>query len=456
MADLIQVNGIFPQNAIYVNHQAGQSECGIGAMIPWAGKLWYTSYGAKATEDNGSALYSLDMDMKQERFRGSVSGTYFNRFILDASGQVNIGPYLIDANGCVRVIPGLVKYDIASSFRHLTDFDHLFYVLTIDGLLLEVNIDTLDVKQLFDLKNELDFDDPSECHMTAGVSAQGKIFVASNSYTEKDYLGERAAGRLAEYDGKHWTIIERKPFHELVARWNWGETVFAAGWDRLSAILKVYAEGKWTTYRLPKGSMNFENSSAAKNVRIKEVETEGYLMDHFGIFYDLCPVAWEGKVFGIRPVSAHLKKIQDFCSYRGMLVLSGDQMSATGENSCKVSDPQTNLLFMKTDDIWGFGKPTGFGSCWLKQSVADSEASAPYLMTGFDKKMLQIRNDGDEAAVVQLQVDFTGLQEWQTYQTFTIPARENVVYPFDYGFSCHWVRLKAVQGGLLTSVFMYS
>ena len=43
------------------------------------------------------------------------------------------------------------------------------------------------------------------------------------------------------------------------------------------------------------------------------------------------------------------------------------------------------FAFGKTDDLWSFGKPSGWGAPWWKTPVADGEAGDPYLMTGLTK-----------------------------------------------------------------------
>ena len=47
----------------------------------------------------------------------------------------------------------------------------------------------------------------------------------------------------------------------------------------------------------------------------------------------------------------------------------------------------------KTDDLWSWGKPQGWGSVWHEEKVEAGEASDPYLMTGFDKKVLHLSCD---------------------------------------------------------------
>ena len=53
----INISGIYPHLAYYNNED---SECGTGAVVPWAGKLWLITYLRSSKKDtrvwNGSVL----------------------------------------------------------------------------------------------------------------------------------------------------------------------------------------------------------------------------------------------------------------------------------------------------------------------------------------------------------------------------------------------------------------
>ena len=49
-------------------------------------------------------------------------------------------------------------------------------------------------------------------------------------------------------------------------------------------------------------------------------------MDMHGLFNELSPLGWSGMTFGIRPASQHLRMVTDFTSYKGFLVLGGNQV----------------------------------------------------------------------------------------------------------------------------------
>ena len=98
-------------------------------------------------------------------------------------------------------------------------------------------------------------------------------------------------------------------------------------------------------------------------MRIREVQTERFIMDAHGLFYELPMMTYGGNVWGIKPISYHLRIVPDFVFWRGMLVLAGDQTDHG------VGQPQSGLLFQNIDDLWNYGKPTGWGAVWQDDDV---------------------------------------------------------------------------------------
>lgn len=82
----------------------------------------------------------------------------------------------------------------------------------------------------------------------------GKVVVCNNSYSTKDYNKDWKAGRLAEWDGKVWKIIEEKSYTEVWSSSHFGAPILATGWDNASAVMSVFFPNtkKWKRYRLPK------------------------------------------------------------------------------------------------------------------------------------------------------------------------------------------------------------
>ncbi len=455
----LNASGVYPHLALTADLGPPRTECGVGAMMAWTGKLWLVTYVSHTSSSgSGTGLYTIDERLEIKKHPASAVGTYTNRMVHWQSNQLIIGPHVIDAQGQVRTVEELLEVRICATMRHLHDPENKVYMLGMEGEFYELDVHSLRTTFLADLVTELGIPDHEYCHFKAGYSNFGRVVVANNSYDERDFTGVEAAGRLAEWDGDRWTIIERNPFIEVNGRGDFAGTIFAMGWDKRSAILQVYtlANDAWTRYRLPKASHCFDHMWQTEWPRIREVDHERFLMDCHGMFYELSPWAYENRVWGIRPISTHLWVHGDFCTYRGMLVLGADNASPHGGANQLAGEPQSGLYFGKTDDLWQFGKPSGWGGVWQEDEVAAGAVSDPYLMTGFDKKVLHLCSEGDSAVRFDLEVDFLGNGKWKHYDRFRVDAYGYRHYEFPIGYSAHWARIRCRDDGVVTAYFSYT
>ncbi len=430
------------------------SETGIGALIPWANRLWAIGYVAHV-RGSGIGLYEIRDDFSWRLHPASVTGTFANRLVHWRSSQVFIGPHVIDADGNVRTIKALKGHRLTATANHLTDRDKV-YTLTMEGLLFETHAKTLETKRLADLTKELALPDGTYTHFKGMHTAQGRVVVANNSYDEAEYLGTRRGGRLAEWDGEGpWTVLEENPFVEVAGKQNlgagatFGNTLYALGWDRASPILRVLHDGKWTRYRLPRGSHSFDHTWNTEWMRIREVQTERYLMDAFGLFYDLPALVYSGRVWGIRPIATHLRIVPDFVHWRGLFVMAGDQT----DNA--VGQPQSGLWVGGIDDLTSFGAPQGWGAVWREDPVKVGVPSDPFLMTGFDHKVLHLWHDSDSTVTFIVEVDILGDGTWKKYDLFEVKARAAFHHVFPRGYGAHWVRVTSTRDCTATAHFVY-
>ena len=423
-----------------------RSESGVGALMPWADALWAVTYNShKANTGTGLGLYRIAPDLSMELVHRS-DGTHANRFVHTHSNQLFIGPYAIDARGKFRVIEALLGERLTATMAHLTDPVNRVYMLTMEGKFYEMDVASLQPRLLYNLTEVLQI--RQQPHFKGGFTGQGRAVVANNTYSA---WNERE-GRLAEWEGQAWRILSHKPHMECAGRDNMGNAVFTTGWDEASALFTVLIDGAWRHYRLPKASHTFDQFWQTEWTRIREVETERFLMDCHGMFYELSPAIFEKSVWGVRPISTHLRVIPDYCSFRGLLVLGGNENTPNGDVNPLQGQPQSGLWFGKTDDLWRFGKPQGWGGPWRFTSVHAGAASDPFLMTGFEHKVLHLKTDRN--ASFRVEVDFLGTGDWELYSELKVPGYTYHVFP--EGFSAHWVRLVAKTDCTATAEFLYT
>jgi hypothetical protein len=174
------------------------------------------------------------------------------------------------------------------------------------------------------------------------------------------------------------------------------------------------------------------------------------------MFYELSPWAYGGRIWGVRPISTHLWVIADFCTWRGLLVMGPDNASPAHGANHTAGEPQSALWFGKTDDLWQYGKPSGWGGPWWEAEVEAGAPSDPYLMTGFDKKVLHLSHEADGTVTFTVEVDFLGKGAWKKYGEIAVEAKGYAHHEFPDAFSAHWVRLTADRACRATGYFLYT
>src|SRR6188472_4099416 len=99
-ATRLQISGIYPDLAVYNDIGGPQDrECGIGAVVPWAGRLWRMTYPPHRRTGSPDKLYAIDDQLEMTVRPESVGGTHAGRMIHRESRQLVMGPYFIADDG---------------------------------------------------------------------------------------------------------------------------------------------------------------------------------------------------------------------------------------------------------------------------------------------------------------------------------------------------------------------
>lgn len=139
-------SGVYPHLAYYNE----ESECGTGAVVPWADWLWVITYGPHLPYGSSDKLYEITPDLQQIVRPESIGGTPANRMIHTESQQLFIGPYAISQSRDVRVIPyEQMPGRHTGNARHLTDPSAKIYYSTMEEGFYEVDVNTLGVNTLY-------------------------------------------------------------------------------------------------------------------------------------------------------------------------------------------------------------------------------------------------------------------------------------------------------------------
>ena len=404
----IEISGIYPHLTTYGiysqnggHYMGGHDECGIGAIVPWAGKLWMINYAPHQPHGSEHKLFSIDPQLQQLTIHAeSVGGTPAGRMIHKESNQLLIGHYLIDAEGKIRVIsPNDMPMRVTAITRHLTDPANMVYYIDMEGAIWEANVHTLAVKMLF--KKPV-----PGWHGKGGYTSQGRLVVSNNGELKAGtydslIVGGPAqdaeeAGVLAEWNGRDWNIVERRQFTDITGPngisggSDGNEPLWAIGWDRRSLRLKLLENGIWHTYLLPKAAYCNDASHGwyTEWPRIREITDGRWMMDMHGMFFDFPRTFSTANSAGLKPISSHLRYIPDFCNWNGRLVLATDETSIQGNRLA--GQPQCNLWFGSYEDLKTWGPASGYGGPWLEDSVRANTPSDPFLIAGFKRRVLHL------------------------------------------------------------------
>ncbi|MFN3324313.1 MAG: hypothetical protein ACK5AZ_12515 [Bryobacteraceae bacterium] len=219
----------------------------------------------------------------------------------------------------------------------------------------------------------------------------------------------------------------------------------------------VYTDEAGKRWRLPKGAPEFDVPGPLGLARLaREVSTERDLMNAHRTFYEL-PAENAGGIAMVRPVATHNRRIHDYCSYRGLVVLSGLRRPARPSEHVVVSeDGQVALWLGVSDDLWQLGKPRGRGGPWRNSEVKAGIPSDPYLLTGYDRKRISLEHDHPSAVAIRIEVDLTGTGVWRPYREFDVPAGRPLDHEFEEGYSAYWLRAIADRDCAATVTLSYS
>jgi len=207
--------------------------------------------------------------------------------------------------------------------------------------------------------------------------------------------------------------------------------------DTASVIVRDTSGQRW---RLPRGPAAFDQWVGQMRA-VREVASERFLANIHGTFYEIPRDAQNQPDWSkMKPVCSHSKRIIDFCSWRGLLVLAGVADNAAEDGQVFGNPGGPRLWFGCLDDLWKLGPPRGKGGPWNNTAVRPGEPSDPYLMTGFARKILVLSHDADEPVRFTVEIDFDHTGFWRYAEFEVLPGKP---FRHDFGdFHAHWIRFR--------------
>ena len=450
-----EYSGIYPHLAFFNN----EDECGTGAVVPWAGSLWAVTYAPHKPQGSSDKLYEITTDLKQIIHPESIGGTPANRMIHRESNQLFIGPYVIDEERNVRVIPYSEMFGRPTgNARHLTNPENKIYAASMEEALYEVDVNSLKVKTLY--HDEQVTGKPKSglpgYHGKGLYSGQGRLIYANNG--ENSDQARRnpftTSGALAEWNGSEWKVILRNQFTEVTGPGGLygnphpeSDPVWSIGWDARSLILMLLDNGKWHKYRLPKASHSYDGAHGWNTEwpRIRDIGEQNLLMTMHGMFWRFPKTFTAANSAGVSPRSTYLKVVADFCRWQNRIVFGCDDTARNeflnkrkAKGHIAAPQSQSNLWFLEPERLDHLGPVIGRGAVWLDDKVASNEPSEPFLMSGFTKRAVHLITDNK--TTVTFEIDVNGKGEWKTLSKVRVHGY--LWHEFDDSLDTTWIRLR--------------
>lgn len=481
-----QISGIYPHLAYYNN----EGECGTGAVVPWADRLWVITYGPHLPFGSSDKLYEITPSLQRTIRPESIGGTPANRMIHQESKQLFIGPYAINTQGNVRTIPYTQAPGRYTGLaRGLTNPENKILIATMEEGFYEMDANTLKTKLLYQDGNvkEKKGEDISNNHnglLLPGAhgkgvySGQGVMVYSNNGESGPQALKQFdiESGVLAEWNGKDWKVVRRNQFVEVTGPGGiYGnknpdtDPIWSTGWDHKSVLLGVRGSGNWTFFRLPKASHSYDGAHGWNTEwpRIRDIGTAqkpDYLMTMHGMFWRFPQTFTSKNSAGIRPRSAYLKVIGDYTRWQEQLVFGCDdsaQKEFLNKRKAKgnIEGPgqsNSNLWFtsINTPDL--LGPNTAQGAVWLSEKVEANVSSDPFLFAGWKKRVAWIHNAGNEDVTYIFEVDVNGKGSWKILKSILVKAGEATSVSFPASEMGEWIKVKTNKSTISTINFNYT
>lgn len=205
----------------------------------------------------------------------------------------------------------------------------------------------------------------------------------------------------------------------------------------------LITDDKGRRWHLPLGARAFTEPTRQNAMRVcREVSTERDLLNLHGTFYEL-PAENADGFAKVRPIASHNLGINDYASYRGMLLMSGcNADNADNPRIVTSDDGKLSLWAGVIDDLWELGKPTGNGGPWVDRHVSAGEYSEPYLIGFYDRRTLNLSHKSDHKVKFTVEADPTGEGDWMHYADFEVNPDDSFIYKFPDSFQARWIRFK--------------
>jgi hypothetical protein len=451
--------------------------------FPWAGRLWVMTYAPHKPRGSTDKLYEISPTLERVIRPESIGGTPANRMIHRESGQLFLGPYVIDAERNVRVItPDRMPGRLTGNARHLTDPAHRIYCATMEEGFYEIDVRSLAVRMILRPT-------PTDCPATPAQScsrattaractpARAGWCTPTTGNSHPPPNASRTSSPAASPNGTGspaWRVVRRNQFTEVTGpgglEGNPTSRIRSHLVHRLgSSVPDPHASGPRPLARLSTAQVQpflrrcpwLEYGMAAHPGHRRERHADDDARRVLALFPKTFSVKQSA---GIEPRANYLKVVGDFAHWNRRIVFGCDDSARSEFLNVRpakggLAPPgrsQSNLWFAKPSELDQLGPVIGRGTVWSDDDVSAGMPSDPFLFAGYDLRGLHLAHQTDRPVEFTLEVDRKGNGTWSFLRRVTLQAREHVWLAFRPDERGAWVRVVPnVSVSKATATFAY-
>lgn len=435
---------------------ATRSEIGIGALMPWNDRLYYSTYLADNLQGRGGRIGYIDTSGNDVLVLQHDS-CHTGRLVHYETNQLLMGPCVIEADGTVHTVSTLIPLRVTGWARHIVSPSTKAYCITMQGMLYEVDLTTYVASVIVDMRTPLGLTKFhfKACHTTSAYYSNQRLVVVSNVQSKP---GDNAnSGILAIFDGTStWTTKSNLSHIEITGNYDTSDgLMFGTGMDHKSPFLTTPQSnvGTFYRYRFPYGTKTQNYYITQEWMRIRPVMTERYLMNAFGTWFRLSPWLAHASAGGIEnygtpgtdyprleAVANYLDTVTDFCVWDGKFAIGTNNMSDQYGKWPTAGQSQSAIKFGDIEDIWRGGKASGSGYLWYKEAIVNGTPSDAMLMRGYDKKTIFLRNNTGTAVNIAIKlIDYSDAHQYGS--AVAVAGNTMVTVSMPDGVSADWFTL---------------
>jgi hypothetical protein len=323
------------------------SECGVGALIPWNDRLYYSTYLAMPGDGVGSRIGYIDRNFADITVL-QTDGIHTGRFIHDETQQLCLGCCIIEKNGLVHIIANLVAVRVAGFAKHIVSPASKVYAISMEGKLYEIDLTTYaNAVQIMDVKAKLGQTNVhyKACwtNLIADGYANNRVMMASNVQANPTAT---ESGALVAVDPVGDTASIKLQMSTIEVSGNYypgnGAMSFAIAKDHKSPMLVVIGVNNSNVYRyrLPQWTKAQDWYITQEWMRIRPVTTERMMVNAYGMWYSLSTWLAHASAAGlenfgtsgtdypiIEPIARYVDTVTDFCVWNGKFAIGTNNMS---------------------------------------------------------------------------------------------------------------------------------